>query len=123
MNDLIQNALILLALVRENPAALALVIGFVTPLVISVVQQPRLVKWQRTAVAVAASVVLGGLTAYAAGMFDDAKSVVTVIVVLYTASETFYQKLWKQTGLAGAIEAKTSPSGNARSEVMSNEGE
>lgn len=123
MNDLVQKVLVLLALVRENPAALALVMGFVTPLLISVLQQPTLSKLQRTAVSIGASVVLGGLTAYAGGMFDDAKSLITVVLVLYTASETFYQKLWKQIGLTQSIEAKTTlPSGASTGEVV-NEGE
>ena len=119
MQDLLAQLLIVLGLVRENPAAVAVVVGFVTPLLISVLQQPNLAKWQRTALSFGASIVLGGLTAYATGMFDDAKSLVTVIVVLYTASETFYQKLWKQVGLTQQIEDKTTlPGAVVKGEVI-----
>lgn len=94
--------------VRSSPALVATAAGFLTPLIVAVLQQPRLAKWQRTAVGIVASVVIAGAVALSTGLFDSAKDVFTVLVVLYTASETFYQKLWKQVGLTQKIEAKTS---------------
>jgi len=123
MNDLVQHLLVLLALLRENPATLGIVLGFVTPLAVSVLQQPNLSKRQRTAVGVLAALVIGGLTAYGTGLFDDAKNALELIVVLYLASEAAYQRLWKQIGLTQQIEAKTTlPSAVVNGEVV-NEGE
>ena len=110
--------------IRSNPAAVATVGGVVTPLVIAVLQQPRLASWQRSAVSVAASVVIGGAVALSTGMFDDAKSLITVLVVLYTVSKTFYQKLWSKVGLTQKIEAKTTVGAKApATEVLDDEGE
>ena len=112
----------LIAWIRSDPAAVGIVVGFVTPLIVSVLQQPNLSKRQRTIVAIAASVVLGGGTAYATGLFADTSSLLTILVVLYTASETFYQKLWKQTGITESIEAKTTlPSAVIKGEVIDGE--
>lgn len=101
---------LVLEFIRTNPAAVAVIIGSVTPLVISVIQQPKLVKWQRTAIAIGSSALLGGATAYATGMFDSARDLLTIVVILYSASETFYQKLWSKVGLTQKIEQATSPS-------------
>lgn len=102
--DALLNAL---DFIRSNPALVAVAGGFITPLLVSLLQQPRLTKIQRTAVAIAGSVVMGGAAALSTGMFNDAKDLVTVLIVLYTASETFYQKLWKHTGLTDRIELAT----------------
>ena len=99
---------VLIEYVRSSPALVATAAGFLTPLGVAELEQARPAKGQGTAVGIVASIVIAGAVALSTGLFDSAKDVFTVLVVLYTASETFYQKLWKQVGLTQKIEAKTS---------------
>lgn len=86
----------------------ALIVGFLSPLLIAVVQQPKWSNRLRVLVTVAWSVVAGGGTAYFAGEFSGRGVVSAALVVCVTAIAT-YSNLWKPTRIAPMIEAATSP--------------
>lgn len=98
----------IIELLHGNAALIGLLVGAVSPLLTSVLQQPQWSKRVRIAVSGAVSIVIGFAIAAAAGQLDPG-NLLGIIVAVYTAAEAFYQKLWKVTGVAGAVEAATSP--------------
>lgn len=91
----------------SNLVMWSLIVGFLAPPVISVIQQP---KWSDTARAVFTSifaVVAGGATAYFNGEFR-AGDIVGTILVIGVAAITFYRGFFKPTGISPAIENATS---------------
>lgn len=84
-----------------------LILGFLMPLLIAAIQQPKFPKWGRATVMVAASIIGGGLTAYLSGQVTDWSDVLGGILTLGVASITFYHGFWKPTGAAQVIESKT----------------
>lgn len=91
-----------------DTASWALILGVLTPLVVSVVQQPKWPSQLRAVVALVAAVVVGTVTVLANGGFDDTSGVLGIIALVLVASNTAYATLWKPTGIAPLIEAKTS---------------
>ena len=92
----------------NNPQALGLIVGVLLPLVTSVIQQPKLPRWARVAVAVAAAIIAGTGTVLAAGEFDPGNWLSTVAAVLI-AAQTSYESIWQPSGVTGYIETATSP--------------
>lgn len=92
----------------------SLLVGFLAPLVIAVIQQPKWKQSTRALVTAICSIVGGGLTAYFEGSFDDKSDVIGSILLVGVAAMTFYAKFWKQTRVAPAIEALTSPNATVR---------
>lgn len=91
-----------------------LIVGFVVPNLIAVVQQP---KWNQTARAwftIVACVIFGAGTAYFNEQFNFG-DIVGSILTMGVAAITFYKGFWKPTGVAPAIERATSP-GQAKNE-------
>ena len=85
-----------------------LIIGFLIPNLIAVLQQPGLKKWIRAVITAVVSIVCGFLTAY----FNDQlnfQDIVGSILVVGVAAITFYKGFWKPTGVAPAIEQNTTP--------------
>lgn len=100
----------------ETPKALldtaswALLAGVVTPLITSVVQQPRWTARVRTLVGVAAAVVIGVLTLLANGALNDGpQTVLSMLALVVVTSAAAYKNLWVPVGVAPAIEHATSP--------------
>ena len=85
----------------------SLIVGFLAPNLIALVQQPRFTSQMRAGIMFVASVVGGGLTAYFNGQFNF-EDVVGSILTVGVASITFYKGLWKPTGVATGIENATS---------------
>lgn len=86
----------------------SLIVGFLSPLVIAVIQQP---KWSgpiRVLVAVLWSALAGGMTSWLAGDFGGRSALSCALIVCVTAIAT-YQQIWRPTRIAPTIEAKTSP--------------
>lgn len=84
-----------------------LVIGFLLPTLISVLQQPRFSQTVRSLIT-AVVCVLGGLgTAYFNDQFNTG-DVVGSILITMVAAITFYKGFWKPTGVAPSIEDATS---------------
>jgi len=92
----------------------SLLVGFLSPLLISVVQQPKWTQQTRAFVTFVSSLILGAGTAYFQGDLDDAQSTVSAILIVLVSGMTTYRNLWKTTGIAPKIEAKTSRAQGAR---------
>lgn len=88
--------------------AWGLILGVIAPLLISVVQRPSFSSGARAVIAVVSAAVIGLLTVLAAGTFNPEDWLTTAAVVL-VASHTAYEGFWRPTGVAPAIEEKTSP--------------
>lgn len=96
--------------VFADSASWGLILGILTPLLVSVVQQPTWSPRTRAMVAAVAAVVVGFLTVLANGGLDSGQTLLGVIALVLVASNTAYKTLWKPTGVAPAIEIKTSKS-------------
>lgn len=91
--------------------AWGLILGVLSPLLVSVVQQPKFTGPLRAVVALASAVVIGLLTVLAAGDFNPTDWLTTAAVVL-VAAHTAYEGFWRPTGIAEEVEYRTSPSKN-----------
>src|SRR4051812_3201163 len=98
-----------------NVALWALALSILTPLATSLIQQPRFSRNVRIGIAAAVSVVVGAGTAYFSGDLTG-KSLVVAIGIVLVGAEATYQKVWRPSGLAPAIENATSPTPVPQSE-------
>lgn len=104
-------------LLRQNVVLVGLIMGVVTPLLISVVQQPGLSDNARKWVATAVSAVVGFVVSASQGVLPDMSNfqvtdlatTLGVIGAVWSASEATFRKLWKPSGVTEAVEAVTSP--------------
>lgn len=93
-----------------DTASWALLAGFLTPLLTSVVQQPQWSRTVRTVVGVLASVVTGVITLLANGAFNDGpQTVLSILALVVVTSGASYRTLWGPVGVAPKIETATSP--------------
>lgn len=103
----------------HDTTALSLLVGFITPLLTALLQQPRWTGRTRVMVGWGVAVVLGLLTSAQTGALGNAKSTAqAVMLVLVTAQATYTG--WKKTGVAPAIEAATSNATVVAGEVVPN---
>lgn len=89
-----------------NLAMWSLVVGFVSPIILSIIVQPG---WSSRAQAVVAfiwSLIAGGMTAYFGGALNTQDVVSCVLIVLVSAI-SFYKGFWKPTGIAPVVENAT----------------
>lgn len=84
-----------------------LILGFVIPNLVAVLQQPRWSSSRRAVVTLLVCIVGGVGTAYFNGQFNLG-DIVGSILVTAVAAITFYKNFWKPTGIAPAIENATS---------------
>jgi hypothetical protein len=84
-----------------------LIVGFVMPILIALLQQPGLKNWIRATITAVVSIVAGFLTAYFNNQLDF-QNIVSSVLVVGVAAITFYKGFWKPTGVAPAIENATS---------------
>ncbi|MCX5070837.1 hypothetical protein OOJ91_33875 [Micromonospora lupini] len=80
----------LIAWVQDTPSW-ALLVGVVTPFLVSIVNQPQWSKPVRQTVAVLVAVVLGVLGCLADGTLGDGMTVLQVITVVAVASHAAYK--------------------------------
>lgn len=92
-----------------NAELWSLIVGFISPMLIAVVDQPGWTRAARTAVQVAVSVVIGLATAYFAGDFTG-KDVVSNILIASVAAISAYKGIFQPTGMAPRVARATSPS-------------
>lgn len=97
----------LIEVLQANAVIVGLLVGAVTPLVTSLVQQPNWSKRVRVVVSLVVSGLIGLAVAGADGSLDPANLLPTMIAV-WTAAEAFYQKVWKKIGATQAVEKATS---------------
>lgn len=86
----------------------ALLVGFVAPPGISVLQQPHWSARTRALLTLAFCMLAGTGTAYWGGHLDGRNVLASILVVLVTATTT-YRNLWHPVGISPAIELATSP--------------
>lgn len=84
-----------------------LALGFVAPLAIAVIQQPRWTARQRWAVGWLCAIIIGVLTCLANGTLDQGDTVLRTLIIVIVASQAAYAG-WKR-GPAPVIERATSP--------------
>ncbi len=94
-----------------DTASWALIVGVLTPLLTSLVQQPTWSNQVRTIVGALVAILLGVGTVLANGGFQDASGSLGIIALVMVASMATYRNLWgpKATGVASRIESATSP--------------
>lgn len=95
--------------VFTDSASWALILGVLSPLLISVVQQPRWSDSVRAFLTLVFSVVIGVVTVLANGGLEDVSGVLGIIALVLVAANTAYRNFWKPTGIAPGIEQATSP--------------
>lgn len=89
-----------------DAAMWAVIVGFLSPLIISLVQQPSWSNMARSLVTFGYSIVVGAVTAYLNGALEGRSLVSTILLVMVTAIAS-YQGFWKDAG-ARRIEQATS---------------
>lgn len=91
-----------------------LIVAFLLPHVIAVIQQPKFSETLRAVIAAVVSIIGGGLTAYFNDDFGNWHDVVGSILIVLVGAITFYENLWKNTGIPQKIEVSTSPGSGQR---------
>ena len=93
-----------------NAELWAAALGYVLPLAIAVVAQPRWTGAVKGLLMLAVAVLDGLGTAYFNGQFDG-KPIITCILIAAVAIGVAYHTVWKPSGIAPGIERATSTSG------------
>ena len=97
--------------ILADTASWALLAGVLTPLLTSLIQQPRWSPRARTVVAVVVSIAVGVMTLLASGAFKDgAQTILSTIALVVVASAAAHKNIWQPAGVTPAIEKATSPS-------------
>ena len=95
-------------------AAWVLIVGVLTPFLVSVVNQPGWSRQRRQIVAVAVSLLIGVGTVVIGGTVSNwslaPSELVVVVAAVVGAAQAAYALIWKPTGAAGRVEAATSRS-------------
>lgn len=97
---------LLLSAAVFSPQACGLLLGALTPLLVSVLKQPGLSTKYVRLIALAASVLVGVLTVAAAGQFNVADLLTTAALVI-VACQAAYVTLWRPSGVTDVIEDST----------------
>lgn len=85
----------------------ALIVGFLSPIVIAVVQRPTYGNQVRVLIMVAWSGISGTGTAWLAGEFTG-RGITSCVLLVVISAISSYQSIWKPLRVAPVIEAKTS---------------
>lgn len=102
----------------DNLTALNLIVGFVAPIIISVINRPTFDSRLKVLVMVLVSVVAGFGTAYFSDQFN-AEDVTSSVMTVMVAAITAYTGIFKPSGVAPKIELATSPDRKLNTEDMS----
>lgn len=93
--------------VLPDLAMWSLIVGFGMPPVVALVNQRRWPGWLRATVTIVLCVVAGAITAYLQGAFTDRRWT-TAALIIGIAAISSYRTFWRPSGIAPAIETKTS---------------
>lgn len=100
------------ATVLSPAEAWAVLLGLVTPLLASVINQPRWSAAQRRVFSIVTAVLVGVVNLLVQGGFDITTltwaNALSSLVLLIGASQAAYTFLWKPTGVADKVEQATS---------------
>jgi hypothetical protein len=86
----------------------AVIVGALLPAVVAAINRVNWPPWLKGVVAIATSIVAGGVTAYLTGQLTGATWVHAGVVVAGAALAT-YRWWWHPTGIAPAIERTVNP--------------
>lgn len=78
-----------------DSAMLALIVGFLSPIVLNFIVKATWPSWAKSLVAFGWSIIIGGLTAWFAGAFTGL-SIVSTILLVFVMAITTYQLFWRQ---------------------------
>jgi len=92
----------------SNLAMWSLIVAFIAPPVLSIIQQPKWTTEVRSAVMFFFAIILGLGTAFFTDAFNG-KDIVTSILIVMVGAISTYKGFWQATGVAPKIEAATSP--------------
>ena len=81
-----------------------IILGFVTPLVVSIATKPHMKPASKIAIQFGFAIAIGFITAYLYGGFET-RTIVSSILLVLAVSALSYQSVWKPTGTAERIEA------------------
>ena len=104
----------------NDAAMLALIIGFLSPLVLNFIVKATWPAWAKSLSAFAFAAVAGVLTAWITGAFEGLSIVSTVLLIL-VVSITAYQNFWKQVAPGmqrGADEKAVQDEAAKRAEIV-----
>lgn len=99
--------------VLTDGAMWAIIVGFLTPPVLSIIQRPTWAQHWRAILTFVWCAVTGAITAYFASAFTGKSIITSILLVLVTAIAT-YKGLWKPTSISPKIETATSPAAGKR---------
>ncbi|MFI1165664.1 hypothetical protein ACH4UM_19115 [Streptomyces sp. NPDC020801] len=94
----------------SNAELWAAALGYVLPLAIAFVNQPRWVSWVKGTLMLVVATGDGLGTAYFGDQFHG-KPIVTCVLTAAIAIGVAYHTVWKPSGIAPALERATSPGG------------
>jgi hypothetical protein len=92
----------------DSPALWSLALGFLSPPVISIIQQTRWSERTQSLVAFGFYLVTAAVTVWLSGDLNGGDYVRTALLI-FIAGSTSYKAFWKPTGISPAIEAVTPP--------------
>ena len=104
----------------NDAAMLALIIGFLSPLVLNFIVKATWPAWAKSLAAFAFAAVAGVLTAWITGAFEGL-SVISTILLILVVSITAYQNFWKQVAPGmqrGANEKAVQDEAAKRAEIV-----
>jgi hypothetical protein len=98
----------------DSAAAWPVLVGFVTPLLLALINRPGWSPQRKRIIAVVASAVLGVITVLVTGAVDvghlELGDVLGFFVLVIGASQTSYAVLWKPTGIEEKVDELTGSS-------------
>lgn len=84
-------------------------LGFVAPIVLAFIQQPKWSDRTRALITFGFSILVGAGNVYFNGDLSKAADWTSAILIVLIAAISTYKGFWKPTQIAPAIEEKTSP--------------
>lgn len=91
-----------------EPQAISAAVGFLLPLLVSVVIRSSWPGWAKGCVVIASSIVAGVVTAWASGDLTG-KTITECVIVVVSFAIGAYKAFWQPTGIGPALERATEP--------------
>lgn len=87
----------------------SLVIGFLNPIVLAIINQPTWSAPVKSFVAFVWSAIVSVVTLWLSDVKFDAQNLATTFLLIFVTTIATYRGFWKTSGIAPEIEAATSP--------------
>jgi len=85
------------------------IIGFLAPIVIAWIQQPKWPDWLRAVVTFLFCLLVGAGNVWLNGDLSSGTDWVSAVGIIFVSAITAFKGFWKPTGIADKMEATTSP--------------